>query len=327
MDPRTVFVAILAALAVIGIGFAFLGADSDKVAKRAKEMGGQAAARKGRRAALMDANSQRRRQFQDSIKELEQREKQARKQRTSVSGLIEQAGIKITLQTFWIASAAAGVVVFLLSLILGASLLIALGLGFASAFGAPRWVLGMLTKKRQQKFVEQFADSIDVIVRGVKSGLPLGECLKIIARESPEPCKQEFVRIVDGQTMGLPFEQNLTRLYNRVPVAEVNFFNTVLLIQQKTGGNLSEALGNLSTVIRGRKLMREKIGALSSEAKASAMIIGALPFFVMGAVYFMTPDYIMELFRDPIGHLILLGSGAWMGTGIFIMRKMINFSY
>lgn len=325
MEPRALLVGIFAAAAIAGIGLALSGGASDKASKRAKEINGGAGGK--RRGVAVDANAQRRSQFRDSIKDLEAREKEARKARMSVKGLIEQSGMKMSLSTFWMISAGCGVALLLGALIAGQNILVAAGVGFAGGFGAPRWFLKMQTKRRQGKFVEQFADSIDVIVRGVKSGLPLNECLRIIARESPDPCKTEFARLTDGMAVGLPIEQGLQKMFERMPVPEVNFFNTVLLIQMKAGGNLSEALGNLSGVIRARKMMREKINALSSEAKASAMIIGSLPFIVATLVYFTSPGYIMELFTTDTGHLILLGCGFWMGTGILMMRKMINFSY
>jgi tight adherence protein B len=326
MEPRAIIIGVLAAATVAGLGLAFSGGASEKASKRAKEMNAKSA-KAAKRGVLADSGAQRRSQFKDSIKDLGAKEKQARRQRMSLKNQIEQAGLKITPTMFWVFSGISGVVFFVGALMLHLSLLIAFATGLAGGLGAPRWFLGMQTKKRQKKFVEQFADSIDIIVRGVKSGLPLNECLRIIARESPEPCKSEFVRLVDGQAVGMPIEQGLQKFFNRMPVSEVNFFNTVLLIQMKAGGNLSEALGNLSTVIRARKMMREKIGALSAEAKASAMIIGSLPFLVAGAVYIMTPSYIMELFITPTGHLILIGCGIWMGSGIMMMRKMINFSY
>jgi tight adherence protein B len=185
----------------------------------------------------------------------------------------------------------------------------------------------MLVGMRQKKFTEQLADSLDVIVRGVKSGLPLNQCLRIIADESPEPIRSEFKNVVDGQAMGVPLDQNLARLYERMPLAEVNFLVIVLVIQQRTGGNLSESLGNLSAVLRSRKLMREKVKALSSEAKASAMIIGSLPFIVMLIVYIIKPDYMTLLFTTTTGNLILLGAAFMMTTGIVVMRNMINFKF
>jgi tight adherence protein B len=171
------------------------------------------------------------------------------------------------------------------------------------------------------------ADGIDVIVRGVKSGLPLNQCLRIIAAESPEPLRSEFQALCDSQAMGVPLEIGMQRMYDHMPLPEVNFFSIVLVIQQKTGGNLSESLGNLSAVLRSRKLMIEKVKALSAEANASAMIIGSLPVIVATLVYFTRPAYIMVLFTHPVGNLILLGCGIMMSLGIFVMHKMVNFQF
>jgi tight adherence protein B len=198
---------------------------------------------------------------------------------------------------------------------------------FIGLFGLPRWFLHVLVGGRQKKFSNQLADAIDVIVRGVKSGLPLNQCLRIIAAESPEPLRSEFQALRDSQAMGVPLDQGMQRLYEHMPLPEVNFFSIVLVIQQKTGGNLSESLGNLSAVLRARKLMKEKVKALSSEAKASAMIIGALPIVVMAMVYFTRPEYISILWTDPMGHLVLLGAATMMSTGIFIMHRMVNFKF
>ena len=161
-------------------------------------------------------------------------------------------------------------------------------------------------------------------MRGVKSGLPVNECLKIIARESPPPVAEEFHLLTESIRVGLSLEQALDRMYERMPLQEVNFFGIVLMIQQKTGGNLAEALGNLAIVLRSRKLMEGKVKALSAEAKASAYIIGALPFLVAGAVHFSAPDYLTPLITTRTGNFILMGAGFWMGMGIMIMRKMIQ---
>jgi len=195
-------------------------------------------------------------------------------------------------------------------------LLLVGGLGF------PRWMIGFLSARRKKKFVDEFSGAIDVIVRGVKSGLPVNECLKIIAREAPRPVSDEFHMLVEGLRVGLSLEQALDRMLERMPLQEVSFFSIVLLIQQKTGGNLAEALGNLAGVLRSRKLMEGKIAALSSEAKASAWIIGSLPFLVAGAVQLSSPDYLLPLFNTKPGNFILIGAGVWMCTGIFVMKKM-----
>ena len=161
--------------------------------------------------------------------------------------------------------------------------------------GLPRWILGRLTKRRQNKFTDEFANSIDIIVRGVKSGLPLDECLGIIARESPQPIAGEFTELVEQQRVGVPLAEGFERMMRRMPLPEVRFFAIVIAIQQQAGGNLSEALGNLSGVLRDRKRLQAKVRALSAEAKASAAVLGSLPFIVMILVYITTPSYITLL--------------------------------
>jgi tight adherence protein B len=198
---------------------------------------------------------------------------------------------------------------------------------FAGGLGLPRWVLSFLTKKRQAKFTNEFANAIDVVVRGVKSGLPLNECLGIIARESPSPIREEFQEIVEQSRVGVPLAECFERTMQRMPLAEVKFFAIVIGIQQQAGGNLSEALGNLSGVLRDRKRLAMKVGALSAEAKASAMVLGALPFLVMSMVYLTTPTYMMLLFTSRVGQFMLVAAAFWMTMGILVMRKMINFKY
>jgi tight adherence protein B len=168
---------------------------------------------------------------------------------------------------------------------------------------------------------------VDVIVRGIKAGLPLFESLKVVAVDSPEPLKSEFRAIIETQAIGMPLGEACSRLFERMPVPEANFFGIVISIQQKSGGNLSEALGDLSKVLRDRKKMAEKIQAMSMEAKASAAIIGSLPPLVMLLVYLSTPDYIAMLWTHPTGRLMLAGSVLWMSAGIYVMKKMINFDF
>jgi tight adherence protein B len=188
-------------------------------------------------------------------------------------------------------------------------------------------VLGFLGKRRTAKFTAAFSDAMDIIVRGIKSGLPVHDCLKIIARETPQPLAGEFHRLVENIGMGMNLDQALEKLYEHMPTAEVRFFSIVMSIQQKTGGNLAEALSNLSTVLRARKLMREKVKALSSEATSSAFIIGCLPPAVILLIMVWTPSYMQPMFTDHRGWLMLGGSAIWMGIGIFVMVRMINFKF
>jgi Flp pilus assembly protein TadB len=207
------------------------------------------------------------------------------------------------------------------------TLLAALGLAFGAGFGLPRWLLAYLKKRREKNFLKALPDAVDVIVRGIKAGLPLFESIKVVAADAPEPLRSEFLAIIETQAIGMPLGEACTRLFERMPLPEANFFGIVIAIQQKSGGNLSEALGNLSKVLRDRKKMAEKIQAMSMEAKASAGIIGSLPPIVMLLVYLSTPDYISLLWTHPTGQLMLVGCVIWMSVGIFVMKRMINFDF
>jgi tight adherence protein B len=238
-----------------------------------------------------------------------------------------RAGLSWSKRQFIIISAIIGLIMGFLGFLSGTGLLGAAGLGFAGAFGVPRWFLSFLRKRREGRFIDGLADAVDVIVRGVKAGLPLGDCIRMIALESPEPLKTEFRLIMETQAIGMPLGEACGKLYERTPLPEANFFGIVVAIQQKAGGNLSEALGNLSKVLRDRKKMRAKIQAMSQEAKASAAIIGALPIAVMILVYLTSPQYITLLFTNSIGHIMLAGSAVWMTMGVLVMKKMINFDF
>jgi tight adherence protein B len=198
---------------------------------------------------------------------------------------------------------------------------------FVGGFGVPGWVLGWMIKSRQQKFLANLANAIDVVVRGIKTGLPLNECLGIIARESPEPIASEFREVVDQQRMGVTLSEALDRLVVRMPLPEVKFLAIVIAIQQSAGGNLSEALGNLSQVLRDRFSLKLKVKALSAEAMASAMVLGCLPPGVVAMLSVSSPDYLTPLYSTSTGNFVVLFSLIWMGMGIFIMKKMINFKY
>jgi tight adherence protein B len=228
---------------------------------------------------------------------------------------------------FYIGSAVFGVAAMLVTLMMGTGLLSAAAMGFAASFGLPLWILGYLKRRREAKFLENFPDAVDIIVRGIKAGLPLMESLRVITTEAPEPIKSEFKAILDTQAIGLPLGEACGKLFERIPVPEANFFGIVIAVQQKAGGNLSEALGNLSRVLRERKKMKAKIQAMSMEAKASAAIIGALPLCVMALVYLTSPDYISLLWTEPTGRLMLFASAVWMGMGVFVMKRMINFDF
>ena len=273
-----------------------------------------------------DIAAKRRKQVEASLKEAERKQGQSNPKPT-LSGLLQQADWSMEPRTFQIMMSVVAVLAFGLFLLRGYDWYVALGAGGVAGVGFPRWFLMFSVNRRKKAFLNEFANAIDVIVRGVKSGLPLNECLKIIANEAADPVGPEFRSIVEGMKVGVTLDEGLKRMYQRMPLTEVNFFQIVLVIQQKTGGNLSEALSNLSAVLRDRKRLQGKIAALSSEAKASAGIIGSLPFVVGLLVYFTSPDYIMLLFTERVGNFILLCSLVWMGMGIFVMKKMISFKH
>jgi len=201
----------------------------------------------------------------------------------------------------------------------------ALGLGITAGFLLPHSYVSLKRRRHFKRFTANLADAVDVVVRGVKVGLPLIECFKIVAREARSPVKEEFQLIIEDQSVGMPLADATERLPERVPIPEARFFSIVIAIQSRSGGSLAEALGNLSKVLRDRQKMRDKIKALSSEAKASAYIIGALPAAVIALLSVLSPAYLSLLFNHHTGHLILIGCAILMVTGTLVMRKMINF--
>ena len=271
--------------------------------------------------------AKRRKSVQDSLKELDAKhlatDKNVRKPPLRVQ--LKQAGLQVSVERFYIYSAVCGIVLTVLAYFAGAPLLILPGALLAGALGLPRWFVSFLRARRVKAFLNEFPNALDVIVRAVKSGLPLNDGIRLIASEAQEPVKTEFRRIVEAQQVGISIPDAALRMQETMPCPEAGFFGIVIQIQQQAGGNLSEALGNLSRVLRDRKKMKAKVQALSMEAKASAVIIGALPFIVAFLVYMSSPNYIMPLFTTSTGHLILGVSGLWMSIGIFVMRKMMNF--
>lgn len=322
----------LGALATLSIGGLLAAlfypqlSGKSKVNKRMASVSGGARQKGSSKNSALDAAQQRRKQVQDTLKELEASQK-AKKKRIRLSTRITMAGLVLSVRMFYILSLVCGLGVGFITLVLSANPLMALGVAFVGTLGLPRWVLGFLTKRRQAQFISEFANAIDVIVRGIKAGLPVHDCMKVIASESPDPVGPEFAELVEGQKLGIPLDQGLERMFEHMPLAEVNFLAIVISIQQKSGGNLAEALSNLSTVLRDRKKMQGKIRSMSQEAKSSAAIIGSLPVIVMAMVYMSTPDYIALLWTDKLGQIMLACSAFWMFCGIMVMRKMINFEF
>jgi tight adherence protein B len=325
MNLQSLALGFLAATTVGGVAWVFLypslSGQKQAESRRASIAGSEPVAA---RQAERNQRS-RREQVEGSLRELDARRQKEKK--VSLDTRLTQAGLDWTLNKFWTISGILAFVAFALAYMVGGGLLGAVGFAFAAGFGLPRWALGFLKKRREAAFLKALPDAVDVIVRGIKAGLPLFESIKVVANDAPEPLKSEFMAIIETQAIGMPLGEACARLYERMPVPEANFFGIVVAIQQKSGGNLSEALGNLSRVLRDRKKMKEKIKAMSMEAKASAGIIGSLPPIVMLLVYITTPDYIALLWTHHVGQLMLLGCLLWMAIGVFVMKQMINFDF
>jgi tight adherence protein B len=321
VDRQSLIGAALVTLAVGGVMYAvvypYLSGDI-KAQKRTAALMSSTERRRDNRSA---DPAKRRKMIQDSLKDIET--KAAKK--LTLEQRIAQAGLKVSRPMFMMGAGAVGLVAALGSLVTNGDPLLSLGVGVVVGVGLPHWLLGFLAKRRVARFIEEFPGSVDIIIRGIKAGLPVADCFRMIATEAAEPVRSEFRQIVESQTIGLSIGEATERFAERMPVAEASFFSIVISLQEKSGGNLSEALGNLAGVLRERKKMKAKVRAMSAEAKASAGIIGSLPFLVGLAVWFTNQPYMAVLFNTTAGNVIIAASLLWMAVGVFIMKNMIDF--
>jgi len=330
LSPQALQIAV-ALLAALSIGGLLVAIFYSRVAQRSESrkrfaaIAAQEAPTSNRAATSENGRKQ---AIETTLRELEEKQKFRPGAKPSLINRMRQAGLSWSKQTYYIVCSGSGAGSFVVTVALfNISVLPALGFGIAGGLLLPHLYVNRRRNQRLKRFSAEFPNAVDVIVRGVKAGLPLVDCLRIISTEAQEPVRTEFKTIVEDQTLGMPLDQAVQRLSECVPLAEANFFAIVVALQSRTGGSLSEALGNLSKVLRERKKMQAKIKAMSSEAKASAGIIGSLPVVVTSLVYLTSPDYIMLLFTTTVGQLTLAGALVWMGMGIFIMRQMINFDF
>ncbi len=279
------------------------------------------------RSSISD-EAKRRKALEATLQELEDKQKSKKSSKLTLMVRIRQAGLTWTMKTYYLVSIGAGIFSFFLSLILfGLGLVSSIGFGITGGLLIPYIYVNGKRGSRFKAFSNEFPNAVDVIVRGVKAGLPLVDCLRIISLEAQEPVRGEFRAILEDQTLGLPIDEAVQKFAGRIPLTEANFFSIVISLQSRTGGSLSEALSNLSKVLRERKKMKAKIKAVSSEAKASAGIIGSLPVVVATLIYLTSPEYIGLLFSTTTGNITLAVSGFWMLIGCLVMRKMINFDF
>ena len=320
---------VLVALSVGGIIVAALFPMIAGASKSQKRIEAVASRNVAERSTVFD-EGRRRRSVEETLKELDEAQKaKARKSNNpSLMTRVRQAGLGWSKQTYYLVCFLTGVGCLGAALIVfGFGLVPAIGFALSGGILLPHFFVNFTRKRRHRKFTNEFPNAVDVVVRGVKAGLPLIDCLRIIAAEAQEPVRSEFREIVEDQTLGMPLAEAVNRLPERIPLPEANFFAIVIAIQSRSGGSLSEALGNLSKVLRDRKKMGAKIRAMSAEAKASASIIGSLPVIVTVLIYLTSPDYIALLFTTTPGNIVLACSGFWMFLGVMVMRKMINFDF
>lgn len=332
IDPVVIAFVLLAGLSAGSVAYAFLFTNIENEKAKERRFGQVRQAETDRSAVRASRDrvtetARRRKTIQDSLKELEAKQaiREGKTTKPPLSVQIRQAGMKISVERFYVYSAILAVLATLAAFMLGAPYLMLPAIPLVAGIGLPRWFVVIRRNSRVKRFLDEFPNALDIIVRAVKSGLPLNDGIRLIANEAQEPVRSEFRRIVESQQLGLTIPEASMRMSETMPCSEASFFGIVIQIQAQAGGNLAEALGNLSRVLRDRKKMKAKVKALSMEAKASAAIIGALPFIVTLLVYLSSPSYIALLFTTDTGNIIIGVGLFWMSIGILVMRKMVNF--
>lgn len=323
----TVQITLVIVFMILGIGTAFALIASARQQKRdqllAAITGG--AKTKSRKTESKDKQIARKRdEIARKLKDAGD-SKPKKKGKPGLKDLLLQAGFDVPLSRFWIASFIFGSIITSLVYATGFPALAKLLLAFTAFFGLPRFFLKWRAGRRQRKFLEGFADALEAMIRLLQAGMPVSEAISMVAREYEPPISDEMLHIYNDQKIGIPLGEAAERCAKRMPLTEVKMFATAIQIQSETGSSLGEVLANLAAVIRARFRLKRKVRALSSEAKASAAIIGALPILVAGGLYLVNPDYIILLFTEPTGKLLASGAVFWMCCGILIMRQMINF--
>lgn len=322
----TLFLGILVFVCIGAVGVAFVPslAGSGRANKRIKAFNTVDSKSGSDRTSV--EKDERRRAMQQAITD-QAKNLERKKKRVPLQMQLYQAGMKLKKGAFIRNSIILGGIIFTVLFLVGVPILFTATFALSGAYLLPRWYLGRRRKKFRKAFLNELPNAVEAIVRGVKTGLPLNDSLRVVAKEAKEPVRSEFAHVVDAQSMGQSTEDAVALIYERIPLSEVNFFVVVISVQQKAGGNLSEALTNLARVLRDRKKMQAKVQAMSSEAKASAYIIGSLPFVVASMVSIVTPAYLLPLITMPMGNIMLGVAVVMMSTGIFIMNRMIQFDY
>jgi tight adherence protein B len=318
------YLIIGALIAILFFGMVFairMNNEAERKRRIMSVIGNQKALEKGKKGSPQE---QRQAALARKLKEVEEEVGKKKKENT-LQDMIMQAGYEFSVQRYWVVSVILCILSVFMAKIMGYSLFVIAMAGIVGLLGLPRMFLKMSASKRQKKFLEDFADALDAMTRLLKAGMPVTESIKMVAREYTGPVGEEMSRIFDQQKIGIPLPEAVLNGAKRMPLPEMQMFATAVAIQTQTGSSLSDVLTNLAAVIRARFRLKRKVAALSSEAKASAMIIGALPCIVAGGMYVVNRKYIEVLFYDPTGKMLLGGAIFWMLMGCLVMRQMINF--
>lgn len=323
----TLLIVPLVVLAVAGLVLAVVMPSLQARARRNRRMAAALGSGRGDVAdtASGGKSSTRRKAIEKTLKEIEERQSARfeNRRRPGLEQRLREAGLEWSPRGYRLVQVVVAACAFVASLPLGA--LLAGGIAGGAGLILPKAYVAFLRRRRLATFAAGFPDVVDLIVRGVRAGRPLVDCLAIVASDTDEPIRGEFRQVVEDQSVGMPLQEAVDRLAQRVPLQEVGFLAIVVAIQSRAGGSLTEALGNLATVLRSRRQLQAKVKAMSAEAKTSAGIIGSLPVIVAGLVQLTSPDYLAVLYQTQIGNIVIVASALWMGIGIFIMRQMINF--
>lgn len=314
---------VLATLAIISVVAMTVSGEQRRARRRIAEViqGSQS-----KKITASSAAKLRRAQYDTGMPTVENILKQILPRPELLRQKLMRTGLPLTIAHYTAGCIAAGTVTGLVaSFLLDRTLVLSILLGIGSGFLLPHMVVGYLSRRRQKIFTDQFPEAIDLIVRGLRSGLPVTESINTVAREMDKPLGFEFQTIADAVSFGQTLEEALTDAVPRIETAEFKFFVVALAVQRETGGNLAETLENLSDVLRKRRQMKKRIKAMASEPKASAWILGSLPFIMLGIIFFVNNGYVMQLFTDPRGHTLLTAGLISQSIGIGIMAKMVRF--
>lgn len=316
---------VIIALVIAGVGYMFM---LNQEVERKRRIAGVIKGQGGSSISSVsdkDEQHKRRAEIAKKLKQSKEGDEKDKKKKATIQNMLEQAGLSTPVKKFWIYSVVSMVAFVVIAKVMGQGPLVILFAAVIGLLGFPRFILKRMITRRQKKFLEEFPDALEAVVRLLKAGMPVAEAISMISREFTGPVGEEMSRVYDKQKIGIPLHEAALEATRRMPLPEMKMFATGLAIQAQTGSSLSEVLMNLSGVIRARFKLKRKIKALSSEAIASASIIGALPNLVALGMYFANRDYIMVLFTDPFGKILLVGAVVWMGMGIIMMKAMINF--